>query len=224
VQADRALIEFTRIHDAMDGIGGIDGTRMKDIDLDGVGGFEAAMTTLQILMNQMKVFYLKAADGGGHPAILVAMVVHGTGLADFPANGHQFIEWRAVNEVAGVVLTVPIEIGCERVGADGSVLEKAANGFGGAEGGFGHLTQAFDKCSDGNSFNGGWQRCTPVKKYSARADPLLFTLGLRAGIRQFFGLALRHHGIDCSLATAQISRQLGTQQPQACGHGGQPSD
>jgi hypothetical protein len=155
VQADGALVELARIDHAMHGISGVDGAGVSDIHFDGVGGFEAGPALLQILMNQMKVFHLQAADGDSHPAILVAMVVHGAGLADFPANGHQFVKWRAVDEVASVVLAVPVEVGRERVGADRSVLEKAADGFGWTEGGLGQLPQCFEELLNRHRFRGG---------------------------------------------------------------------
>lgn len=168
VQADRALVKFATIHHAMNGIGGIDCAGLRDIHLDGVGGLKAATALLQILVNQMKIFHLQAPDGDGHPAVLIAMIMHRAGLADLPANGHQFVERGAVDEIASVVPAVPVEIGRERVGADGSSLEKATHGFDAVEGGLRELPQALDELLNGYRFRGGdhWVRsgCVPGER------------------------------------------------------------
>jgi hypothetical protein len=155
VQADGALVEFARIHHAMNGIGWVDGAGMRDIHLDRVGGFEPAGSTIQVLMNEMKIFHVQTADGNGHPAILVAMIVHRTGLADLPANGHQFVKRSPVDEIASVVLPVPVQVRSERVSADGSVLQKTAYRLGWPEGGLGQLAQAVNESLDGNRFYSG---------------------------------------------------------------------
>ena len=129
VQADGALVEVTRIEDAVNWLERIDGAGMSQIHLDGFGGFDMAFAGCNILMHDMKVFNEQAADGDGHPAILVAVVVDRTGLADFPADGNQFVERCFIDEVAGVVLAVPGEIGRERVGIQRGVLQKSSQGF-----------------------------------------------------------------------------------------------
>ena len=155
MQADCAFIEFAGIDDAMNGIGRIDGARLRDVHLDRVGGFELGAPALQVLVNEMEIFHVQAADGDGHPAILVAMIMYGTSLPDFPANGHQFVQRRPVDEIARVVLAVPVQVGPERIGADGCVLKQAADWFGRAEGGFGELAETFDQGLNGDGLNYG---------------------------------------------------------------------
>ncbi len=58
-------------------------------------------------MENVKIFHQQAADGDGHPAVLVAVVVNRTGLTDLPANGHQFVETGLVDQVASVMLRDP---------------------------------------------------------------------------------------------------------------------
>ena len=69
-----------------------------------------------ILFHDMEILHQQTADGHRHPAILIAMVVDGAGLADFPADGDQFIEGSFIDEVASVVLAVPGEIRSEGIG------------------------------------------------------------------------------------------------------------
>ena len=92
-------------------------------------------------MHHMKILDQQAADGDGHPAVLVAVVVDGTGLADFPADGNQFVERSFVDQVAGVVLAIPGEIGRQRVGVERGVLQEFAELLGFVEGGFGKLAE-----------------------------------------------------------------------------------
>jgi hypothetical protein len=56
VKADGPLIEFPRIYDSVHGVSGIHGAGMGNIHFNCVGGFEAAVARLQVLMNKMKVF------------------------------------------------------------------------------------------------------------------------------------------------------------------------
>jgi hypothetical protein len=155
VEADGAMVEFARIHHAMNRIGRVDGAGMRDIHLNRVGGFEPAGSTVQILMDEVKVFHVQAADGNGHPAILVAMIVHRTGLPDLPANSHQFVKRSPVDEIPGVVLPVPVQVGSERVSADRSVLQKTAYWLSRHEGRLGQLAKAINESLDGNRLYSG---------------------------------------------------------------------
>lgn len=65
-----------------------------------------------------EILDLEAADGGGHPAILVAMIVNAGELADFPADGHTLEEIVFENEIAGVAALGEKRIFFEGVGAD----------------------------------------------------------------------------------------------------------
>ena len=87
VEADGALVEFAGVEDAMHGLQRIDCAGMRGIHFDGVGGLDRALAKGKILMNHVKILDQQTADGDGHPTILVFVVVHGTGLADLPADG-----------------------------------------------------------------------------------------------------------------------------------------
>src|SRR5580692_1707079 len=155
MQAYRALPEFAGVDDSMDRIAGIDRAGMSDIHFYCIQRLEARTALCNVLMHEVKVLDLQAAYGDSHPAILIAMIVDRTHLPDLPADGHQFVERRAIDEVARVVLAVPGQVGRERVGVDRSLLQKAADGFGDRESRLRHLPQAFDKFCDGNGLHGG---------------------------------------------------------------------
>jgi len=113
VQADGALVEFAGIEDPVNGFERIDGAGVRGIHLYGLGGRNRAFAAGDILMHDVKILDEQTADGDGHPAVLVAVIVHGAGLADFPADGEQLIKRSFVDQVASVVLAVPGEIGRE---------------------------------------------------------------------------------------------------------------
>ena len=75
----------------------------------------------------MKVFHLKYAERNRHPAVLVAMIVHGTRLTNFPTDRHQFVKRSAVDQIARVVLTIPVQVRRERIGIDRILLQETAN-------------------------------------------------------------------------------------------------
>ena len=186
----------------------------------------------QILMNQMKILHLQAPDGNRHPAILVAMIVHRTRLPDLPANGHQFVKRSAVDEIAGVVLPVPVQVRSERIGADGRVLQKAPHWLGRAEGRLGQLPQSFDECLNGNRFYCGGhcglrrksiaQSGKPESQDQRPQRPRVTAAFPRSEISLLS--SLRHRGIHRSLAPPQIPRQLRAQQPQSRCHRRRPRD
>ena len=97
VQADRALVEVAGIVDAVHGFERVHGAGMGWIHFHGVGGLELAFTLVDALMEHSVVFYQKASYRYCHPAVLVAMVVDGTHLPDFPADGYEFVEGSLVN-------------------------------------------------------------------------------------------------------------------------------
>src|SRR4051794_4145053 len=158
VQTDRTLVKFTGIHYAVYGIGRVHSTGMGDVHFHRVQRRKLAMAICKILMDEMEVFYLQAADGNGHPAVLVTMVVYGTGLSNFPADGHEFVERSAVDEVARVVLAVPIQVRSERLRVDRHFLEKFAERLGGKESGIRKRTQLLDEFLNRNGFDRGDHR------------------------------------------------------------------
>jgi hypothetical protein len=111
MQAHRALVEFAGIINAVHGLERIDRAGLARIHFDGVRSFQVTRTLFEILLDQVKVFHSQASDGNCHPAILFTMVVHRTGLSDLPADGDQFVERSLIDQIAGVMLLVPGEIG-----------------------------------------------------------------------------------------------------------------
>jgi len=154
VHADGALVEFARIEYAMDRRERVDGAGVRHVHLDRPGGLDGGFAGGDVLMDDVIIFYEQPADGDGHPAILVFVVVDGTDLADFPADGDEFVESSFVDQVAGVVLAVPSEIGTERIWIDWGILEEFAEFFGLIECGFGELAEFGDELVDGNLFYG----------------------------------------------------------------------
>jgi hypothetical protein len=55
------------------------------------------------------------------------MVVDGACLPDFPADGEQLEKRSFLDEIAGVMLAVPIEIGLEGIWVDRIVAKDLAN-------------------------------------------------------------------------------------------------
>src|SRR6266496_3633733 len=107
VKAYGTLIEFPGIDHAMNGIRGIDSAGMRDVHFNRVERLQPASANRQVLPYEMEVFYVETADGNRHPAILIAMVVHRTRMSHFPADGHQFVNRRAFDQIARVVLAIP---------------------------------------------------------------------------------------------------------------------
>ena len=76
MQADGALAKLFGIDNSVNGISWIYGAGMSRIHFDSVGGRELTLPVIDILRDEVEIFDQQAADGDGHPAILVAMVVH----------------------------------------------------------------------------------------------------------------------------------------------------
>jgi len=121
VNADGALIVFGKIEDLVDGFEGIDVDGIRGIHFIDVGGDEFAGAGViggGVAVFDAEILDLEAADGGGHPAILVAMIVDAGELADFPADGHTFEEIVLEDEIACVTALGEKRIFFEGVGAD----------------------------------------------------------------------------------------------------------
>ena len=103
MDADGALVEFGKVDDFVDWFGGIDVGGMGGIDLKRVSGNEMTLAVSGIAVVDAIVLNTEAADGGGHPTILVAMIVDAAALSDFPTDGHAFEEIVFENEIASVV-------------------------------------------------------------------------------------------------------------------------
>src|SRR5215469_11446625 len=103
-------------------------------------------------MNKMKILHLQAAQRDRHPAVLIAMIVDRTGLAYFPADGHQLIERSAIDQIARVVLTIPGEIRIQGIDINRGSREKSAQRFWRNECRLWKQAKLFDKFLDGNRF------------------------------------------------------------------------
>ena len=156
VDADRALLEFGKIENLMDRLEGIDVGGMGGVHFVDVGGDEAAGAAVGaggVMVLDAEVLDFEAADGSGHPTVLVAMIVDAAGLADFPADGHALEDVVFEDEVAGVVAFGPEEIFIERFGTNLVIDDVGLHVFEGkvalSEGG-----EFFDPVGDGERVGG----------------------------------------------------------------------
>ena len=121
VDADGALIVFGKIENLMDGFEGIYVDGICGVHFVDVGRSEptrAGVIGDGVAIFDAEILDLKAADGSGHPAVLIAMIVDAGELADFPADGHTFEEIIFENEIARVAALGEKNIFFEGVGAD----------------------------------------------------------------------------------------------------------
>src|SRR4030095_902189 len=84
MQANSALVKVSRIEDAMHRLLRVNGARICGIHLDGIGRFQPARTVLQVFLNDPVILNQQASNPNSHPAILLAMSVHGACLSNFP--------------------------------------------------------------------------------------------------------------------------------------------
>jgi hypothetical protein len=148
VQAHGALIELAGIVDAMHRFQRVNGARMIRIHFDGVRSLQLALALVNALVYDPVILHQQATDGHSHPAILVAMIVHRADLANFPADGDQFVERGLVDQISGVVLAVPSEIGREGFWRDRRGFHETNDRIGAVESGRGKLTQFRNKIAD----------------------------------------------------------------------------
>jgi len=64
---------------------------------------------------------VKAADGSGHPTVLIAMIVDAAVLADVPAESHTFKQSVPKDEIASVIAFREKNIASKRFGTDGTL-------------------------------------------------------------------------------------------------------
>ena len=110
MQGHRPLIRFPRIHDPMHRLPRIDRARIRRRQLHRVRCEQFALSRLDILKSDMKIFDQQLSHRSCHPAILVAMIVHGTALSHIPTNRDYFIEIGFIDQIACVILRVPGQI------------------------------------------------------------------------------------------------------------------
>src|SRR5258706_6743944 len=102
VNADGALIEFGKIDHFVNGLDGIHIRRMRGVEIVGIRRNDFASALRGVALIHAVVLHAEAADGRGHPAVLVAMIVDAAVLADFPADGHALEEIVLENQIARV--------------------------------------------------------------------------------------------------------------------------
>ena len=123
MNAGGALVELRKIEHLMDRLFALNGPGMVVIHDVGRAGREAAGAGGGILAVDAEILDAELADGDGHPAILSAMIVNAAGLADFPADGHDFEEFAFVDQITGVMAFGVEEVGFERFAANGMPLQ-----------------------------------------------------------------------------------------------------
>src|SRR5262244_1294358 len=155
METDSTLIKFARVVDAVHRILRIDRARVGRVHLDRVAGFEATSAVPQILRNQVIVTHQETSNGNSHPAVLITMVVDGAALSYFPANSEQFIQWRFVDEIPGVVLGIPRQVTIERLWSHRSVLQKFQNPLSGMKSRRGKFSQRGYELFKGNRPSAG---------------------------------------------------------------------
>jgi len=163
VEADGTLVKFARIEHTMHRFERIDGAGMRCVHLDSVSGPDRALAKGKILMNNVKILDQQTADGDSHPTILVFVVVHGAGLADLPADRDQLIKRSFVDQVSGIVLAIPGEIGSKGFGMDRSVLQECAKLLNLVEGRIGQIAEFGDERVDWGLFDGDGHRGAPAE-------------------------------------------------------------
>lgn len=166
MHADGSLVEFARIQHTMHGLERINRTGTRDIHLERVGRLDCALAAGDVLIYHVKILHEQAANRDGHPAVLVAVIVHGAYLADLPADGDQLVERSLVDEVARVVLTIPGEIRRESLGIERVVLQELAKLFRLLEGWLGKFAELCNEILDRNGFYCGAHGVLP-QKYNA---------------------------------------------------------
>jgi hypothetical protein len=129
VNADSALIEFGKIQNLVNWFERIDVSGMGRVHFVNVGGSEVAHVSRGVVVLDAEILYFEAANGCGHPAILVAVIVDAAELADFPADGHAFEHVVLENQVAGVAAFGEEEIFFQRFGTDGVAENVVLNSF-----------------------------------------------------------------------------------------------
>ena len=116
-------------------------------------------------MDDVKIVHQQSSDRHGHPAVLVAMVVHRTGLPNFPTDSHQLVQRSLVDQIARVVLAIPGEIRRKRLGVDRGFLKESAELLRLIEGRLGKFAKLGYEIIDWNLVNRSGHRLLP-KKYN----------------------------------------------------------
>ena len=121
MNADGALIVFGEIQNLVDRLERIDVTGIGGVHLINVGRLKptgAGVIGKSVAVFNAEILDFESADGGGHPAVLIAMIVNAGELADFPTNSHAFEKIVLKDEIASVAALGKIEISVERFRAN----------------------------------------------------------------------------------------------------------
>jgi hypothetical protein len=129
VDAYGALVEFGQVQDLVDGLERIDVDGMGAIHFVNFRGNDLTGAARGVFFVDAKILDFQAADGSGHPAVLVAMIVDAAVLAYFPADGHALEEVVFENEIAGVVSLGEEKVFVERLGFNGVLDDVVLNNF-----------------------------------------------------------------------------------------------
>jgi hypothetical protein len=137
----------------MNGFEGIYVHGMSAVHLVDFRGDDLACAARGVFFFDAKILDFQAADGSGHPAILIAMIVDAALLADFPADGHALEEIVFENEIARVVALGEEAIFVEAPGAHGVVEDVVLHIFE-REVALGNGSEALDPVGDGELLDG----------------------------------------------------------------------
>jgi hypothetical protein len=151
VDADGALVKFREIENLVDGLKGIDISGMGGVHFVDVGGDDATRAVGSVARVDAEILDLQPADRGGHPTVLVAMIVDAADLADFPADGHAFKDIVLENEIAGVVALGEEEIFVESLRTHRMAKDVVLDIYE-CEFGLGNAGEALDPVGDGELF------------------------------------------------------------------------
>ena len=153
VNADGALIKFGQVQNLMDRFEGINVNRMGAVHFVDFRGNDFAGAAGGVFFIDAEILNFQTADGSGHPAVLIAMIVDAAMLADFPADGHALEDCVFENEIAGVVAFGEEEVFFERFGANDMVEDVVLDGFE-SEVALRKGGEAFDPVCDGELLDG----------------------------------------------------------------------
>jgi hypothetical protein len=153
VNADGALIKFGQVQNLMDRFEGINVNRMGAVHFVDFRGNDFAGAAGGIFFVDAKILDFQTADGGGHPAVLIAMIVDAAVLPNFPTDSHALEEIVFENEIAGVIAFGEEEIFFERLGTDSVQDDEVLDRFE-SEGTLGDSDEAFDPVGDGQLLDG----------------------------------------------------------------------
>jgi hypothetical protein len=153
VNAHSPLVELRKIQNLMDGLERIDVHRMGAVHFVDFRGNDFAGTAGGVFFFDAKILDFQAADGSGHPAVLIAMIVDAAVLADFPADGHALEKIIFENKIARVIAFGEEAILVERFGTDGVLHDVVLDIFK-RKVALGNSGEALDPIGDGELIDG----------------------------------------------------------------------